>query len=74
MLDVVEPSPRETVNAPVPYSKPGASDELLIYLVASAILEPIQRMTGTAMELPSALYLGLSGVLGMMSVYPSGNP
>ena len=42
-----------------------------------AILRPIQRMTGTAIELPNALYLGLSGA-GFprygTSVHPSGKP
>lgn len=35
---------------------------------------PIQRITGTAMLLPIALYRGLSGVFGRISVQPSGKP
>ena len=35
---------------------------------------PIQDITGTAIEFPIALYLGLSGVLVRTSVQPSGNP
>src|SRR6056300_1311790 len=38
------------------------------------IRSPIHLITGTAILFPSALYLGPSGHLSLMSVYPSGNP
>lgn len=51
----------------------------VLILSTISILSPIQRMAGTAILLPSALYLGPSGTPLLppypgMSVYPSGNP